>query len=387
MANCFRRCALALGLLHCAFVLPTSESALSTQSGAGGAAAPQMADYYALMADYIRRDTPISRCLEQRRRGAPPLPLAPDGSLISVGVEGSGHHLVEGINYSLCHSVPDRKGRSRCGLQQSFPSGWRWRASANVLPAEAMPVDCTPPPPAGVTFLVLLRDPVDTFASAMGRHFQRAGQRPTELSSGSPAVNDTFAKELEAHYEGWRRVSRCVQTIPCNRTWFLSYELLVKFPQAHAPTLAALFAVGEDNPHIQRFVNALERRANSMRKGRQVAPGASKAASPLSYTQRKLAVKLFNLTRSWNEEAAQLPWARKPLLAQSAASTKASAPLMPQLTAPPWFDDCYATSIESIATGTSLSTSRCLLAWRKATTTWFYDINHALDVFPSQPQV
>uniref|UniRef100_A0A7S0NSV0 Sulfotransferase domain-containing protein n=1 Tax=Calcidiscus leptoporus TaxID=127549 RepID=A0A7S0NSV0_9EUKA len=343
----------------------------------------RMAEYYRLMADYVPADSRVARCLKSQQRATPPYPLSADGILMAMGVEGSGHHVLErGINRSLCHA---ETSKYRCGRQASFPAGFKWRKDSTLDPAQFMPAKryCTPRVPANHTFLVLLRNPVDTFSSAFGRFFPMAQYRQL----GAAAENDTLAHELDAHYQGWLEVATCTSKLPCNRMWFLAYELLFSAPRAHVPMLEALFDVSEGNPHIEHFVRPFEKLVAA-----RPAAEAQLQWDSLSKSQRMLVGKLRKLTELWSE--AGLTWARPSWSYLPAAETE--WPLVPQLEMPVWVSHCSLAELNASRAGAegengTRHTLRldpkvsCLLAWRNATARWFYDASRSLDIFPPPP--
>eukprot|EP00966_Prymnesium_polylepis_P046228 1070650-Prymnesium_polylepis.1 len=182
-----------------------------------------MSTYFQLMDAYLGEGEAASRlgtCLAVAKRtmwrSCPPLVR-----FTAIGVEGSGHHVLERMDTSLCGG--GNPAFHTCGGQYSFPSGLPWRQNADQAPL--MP-NCTNSFVRPYSkHVVLLRDPIDTAASALRRFW--------EYSS-----NDTFSREMEVHKAAWCAMSSCVEQLPCETMLILSYELLVAFPSAHIGPLA-----------------------------------------------------------------------------------------------------------------------------------------------------
>ena len=95
-------------------------------------------------------------------------------AFVTLGLEGSGHHLLEQMRPSLCGN------QKKCGGQLSFSycGGCKddpkhaWRVFANASPANpdmASLVRQIAPPtsPTAGKFVVIVRDPLDAFCSAL----------------------------------------------------------------------------------------------------------------------------------------------------------------------------------------------------------------------------
>jgi len=287
--------------------------------------------------------------------------------LISLGVEGSGHHTVErGFNDSFCHTDLARKRGvlGGCGGQASFPEGVQWRMNASWPPSRCMNASryCTRQPPPETTFLVLLRAPVATFTSAVGRFLRQE-------------KDDRLIAELEAHYQGWQQLDRCLQVLPCSRMWFLAYEPLLEAPRAHGPMLGALFGVAEDDPNIRGFLAPLVGEPSG---GKAQAEAPLPTWDSLSKIERRLVRKLLNLTDTaeWRAMAEVL---KPPTWSTLPQSARGSGLVVPKFEMPAWAEHCHVNP--RLLNG--LAMVDCLLAWRNATSGWFYDDSRALDIFPA----
>lgn len=234
-----------------------------------------MVNYFDLMRSYLGGQSistgvlHVQRCLmesEQRLWRACPSKSA----FVTLGVEGSGHQMIHLLDSSLCGNMGYNKtvmgivGYIGCGGQESFPKGFVWR-SRGAEPLE-MP-QCHNIEQAAPKYLVLLRDPVDTATSALGR-FWDVEQHTV----------DNLARELRAHEQALCAMSKCSQSLPCERTLFLAYELLISFPEAHRLPLSRFLGVAASDPRLQTFLdiirtpNAVSTRGVEWRRRHSIAP-------------------------------------------------------------------------------------------------------------------
>lgn len=164
-------------------------------------------------------------------------------SLFNVGLEGSGHHMMLEMDSSL---PPQGHGGavsfSSCSTCKG-PYAWRLNASKESFNPYLNNTRTG-------KFLVLLRDPVDSFHSAL-RRFWHPEQWPT----------DTFDKELDELNKSMALMERRLRWISCAKTVFISYELLTHFPDAHVHLFANLLKVNPDHKALQRWFNRLRKRA------------------------------------------------------------------------------------------------------------------------------
>ena len=205
-----------------------------------------------------------SVCLDHVRRHGWSKSMEPRSPFATLGLEGSGHHLLMELPPSLCGRRKD-PSVLQCGGQLSFsfcggcgkeyPSfAWRTFSNATALNPNVSSLffdrAASPSPFAGMLrmrppgkFVVLVRDPADAIISALRRFWK-----------SNDTVVDTLDREMEAADESLRALSAQLDTLPCERTLFLAYELLHRFPATHAAPLAAFLGVPQRDPMLRRFL-------------------------------------------------------------------------------------------------------------------------------------
>ena len=331
------------------------------------------------------------RCLEAQARQPPrSLPLGP---FWTIGVEGSGHHLIEAMHPILCNGRGFRNGSTvavrglkRCGGQSSFPSGSAWRQRAIISP-DSKQKSCASLLAGGADskFIFVLRDPVDATISTLGRFWNHKEMRS----------NDTLIKELAAARMGWRHVAECLRALPCERSLILSYELLGLFPHAHAARLAAFLGTPPTDEHMLGWLRSVRppspNTAESVRASWEAAAESASAptASPYSCSDERNTVVAGKLqaevalwhkndavwreTRPWIVPSNPFPWP------QDDGS---------RVVEPPWVRACDAEWADGMALATpAYLAARCLDTFRAALRQWFYGETDemATDALPRAP--
>jgi len=194
--------------------------------------------------------------------------LAPRSKFLTIGLEGSGHHLVEMMNRSLCgehyltayEQTMERKKRldSRgyyrvpcfaphtCGQEEAFSMCGNWR----FLGPDAAPIYPNPRIYRSTfsKFVVLVRNPVDAFVSAIRRFYVP-----------NFAEADTLGLEVQMWAEALIELQKQVEELPCDRTLFIAYELLVRFPAHHLPVFARFLSVPQDDANLASFIGSIRK--------------------------------------------------------------------------------------------------------------------------------
>ncbi|KAH8097346.1 hypothetical protein JL720_235 [Aureococcus anophagefferens] len=216
-------------------------TAAACASGSGDDAA--LADYFAVARTIWPATTSAGRCLRVQEaegwaaKGA-------SSSFKTAGVEGVGHHWLEGLDRSLC-------GGKRCGGQQSFSAcggcckvsttkdavayakapqrarrGHAWRCFSSDKPNY-------PKRSKSRHHVVLVRDVLATHESILRRFWKwdaRPGGGVDTLAREETALGKAMAK-LEGH------------AFDCRRTLCLSFDHARRHPAAHAAAMARFLGV------------------------------------------------------------------------------------------------------------------------------------------------
>jgi len=202
-------------------------------------------EYTPLMRRWVRAGSPFAECVREQ---AAALPRSPSRDVVTVGVEGAGHHMVEQLPWTFCNfsrtSVetratlrkqiplerllkhPSRRNdfscdgqldsslctfrstRHGCGGQMSLPSDKNWRLRARAKVDLASCDDFA----RHEKRLFLVRDPVDTFIHVVPRALvARAEARPYN-ATGSCASTDREPRERHAA----SRALRALQGLAAN---------------------------------------------------------------------------------------------------------------------------------------------------------------------------
>ena len=222
--------------------------ASSAKAGADG--------YFALAGTYFRPGSRAAQCVDAQR--AQPLALGGGSNFFTVGLEGSGHHLFETLDKSLCGGKPcgGQESYSVCGIGcapfVNASLSWRVTPSATPIFPDAMGVKVAREygdRQGVVKYIVLVRDPVDAFTSAARRFWQ-------------PNVVGSLQREFEVLNASMAVMDSQVQRLPCARTLFLGFEMISRYGPLIAPTLAAFLGV---NARDERLANFLRKPASRTR--------------------------------------------------------------------------------------------------------------------------
>ena len=219
-------------------------------------------EYTPLMRRWVRAGSPFAECVREQ---AAALPRSPSRDVVTVGVEGAGHHMVEQLPLKFCNfsrtsvetratlrkQIPlerllknpgprrefscdgdldsslctFRSTRHGCGGQMSLPSDKNWRLRARAKVDLASCDDFA----RHEKRLFLVRDPVDTFTSSLARWWREPKLARTILQGAARArienhANDTLRRELYGHYRGWQRMDECSRKLPCGSSLILCYR-------------------------------------------------------------------------------------------------------------------------------------------------------------------
>ncbi len=234
---------------------------------------------------------------------------------LTVGLEGSGHHMLEGMDRSLCggvsmrvayqeaarrrrgldahgpHARLDADGATAsevarsnasapllsspkrhvhgCGGQRSLPFAGAWRRNASVGDVDGLSVDVLRLLPSPLKFVLLLRDPVDSVASAMSRFWHCSRWRSDTPSREMGMALSSLLRMAEvADFLGSDEASRLFGEpaavgagahMPC--TLVLSYEMLTRYPRLHAAPLAAFLGISPSDPRLASFLASIKVRS------------------------------------------------------------------------------------------------------------------------------
>ena len=363
------------------------------------ASAAPLSEYSKLMTRWRRPGSRFAECLQKEAAGSSGSYVLRRGQFLTAGVEGAGHHMFEAMPPSLCPANSSIPLQRRCGLQQSLPYGVTWRRSRTAVPKLAVCSQFLPPKTE--KSLLLVRDPVDAFTSALSRFWRAKKVRAT----GSP-VNDTLRGELAAEYEGWLRLEACASQMPCESAVLVSYELLLLFPSSIVPRLADFLGVDADDADLARWVAGLRSpgsdasravRASWAGELSGVDDGAALRAlrRPLPYScnstaATNIATKLRDEIGRWDAKRPETwaliePWMTAlPSMHSDRAPGRHPAETFPwphlkpgaqdELEWPAWAKTCMASG----------ETHQCYDAFRAEVRRWFYE-DHPLSVFPLVP--
>uniref|UniRef100_A0A7S4FA32 Sulfotransferase domain-containing protein n=1 Tax=Chrysotila carterae TaxID=13221 RepID=A0A7S4FA32_CHRCT len=312
-------------------------------------------DYHNLMSSYIQANSSIANCMQQQHQSHRTT-QAPHTAFDILGAEGAGHHAISSMDGSYFCSIGFNKSISGgCSGSGSFPSFGNWRRGHNIPPTKFM-TPCSTILRQYDKYMVILRDPVDTFSSTLRRFWKLRHE------------TDTLLGELQAHYEGWKHLSACVRQLPCDRTIFISYELLTSFPDTHASALSTFLGVHAADPKLRAWLQSLHGPGTT----REVATKAVRAPAS-GWLPCKISTdllwKLRNISGTWAHTKGEIV-----LPEQEWVNIERPASLVPykgQL--PSWAEQCRGGS-----------DGDCLMAWRSSIRSWFDE--HRLDVFPASHQ-
>ncbi len=202
-------------------------------------------EYWKLAQAYFGHAGRARDCLaQQQARGWAEIGTKP--TLLTLGVEGSGHHLIESMSPAICQPPRSQRG---CGGQASYPSLMQWRTTGELDETRDFPVRTLMKDmlDAGSEsrFLVLTRDPLAAKMSAL----LRFGASPTATA---------FELEAKAMVQSLSLLAEDVEQLPCDRTLFVGYELLTAFPQEHRGALAAFLGVPANAAALDHFLDSIK---------------------------------------------------------------------------------------------------------------------------------
>lgn len=183
------------------------------------------AGYFGMMRDYLSPHSRALSCLkEQEESGVDYPPLQP---FLIVGLEGSGHHLINRLS-------PEIAG-DESGGRYSFPEGKVWR-DKDEIPEYPKKVS------EDLKHLILLRDPVDALTSALNRfwHYPKSNL-------------DTLNHEINQLFYAFEMMENYVDQIPCRRRFYIPFEKL------NADDLAAFLGVEPRDERLLTWSALVER--------------------------------------------------------------------------------------------------------------------------------
>lgn len=114
--------------------------------------------------------------------------------------------------------------------------------------------------------LVLVRDPVDTWVSSLGRFWN--AKEP-----------DTLTIERDALIGGMKRIKAQIKVLPCESTLYMSYEMLLHFTDDMRAVMASFFGVElADEKFVKWIHNIRDKSRNSSNTAGVVAAAGISAA-------------------------------------------------------------------------------------------------------------
>lgn len=173
---------------------------------------------------YWRANSSVLACLAEQHE------WQPASHFFIVGLEGSGHHLI--------NSLGDEIAGPGAGGRWSFPGGsknsWRDTGEPGGNPRRVNPYK---------NYLILTRDPVDSLSSALNRFWHYSRSRI-----------DTLDTELGQLRLSLHAMNDFISRIPCERRFYLPYEFLVKEPHKSKHILAHFLGVNVTHPLFDQWV-------------------------------------------------------------------------------------------------------------------------------------
>lgn len=152
-------------------------------------------------------------------------------SFMTVGLEGSGHHMLM--------NLPKHVTGGADGGKKSYPNGFDWRVSVN---GSSRFGDLGKYIRRGRKFLILIRDPVDTWTSALTRFW-----RPYQWEL------DTLTRERDELELAMHVMNSELKRVPCKVSLYTSYELLVHHSNDLLPVIAHFFGVSVTNRSLHSW--------------------------------------------------------------------------------------------------------------------------------------
>lgn len=227
------------------------------------------ANYMEAMSHYLGGEA--LKCLRQQERDG--WSFEPLTRFFIVGLEGAGHHMVNSLNESIA-------GRGS-GRKDSYPNGRRFRIRGDDI-------GCLPRIKLSrySKFMILLRDPVDSFSSALNRFWS-----PNNYSV------DTLAQELDEFRKAVLAMHREIMRIPCAKRLYLPFEWLTHHTKEATNIMAAFLGVSPDDANLLAWASHINQRSHAS------LPWPGPFPYPCSSRYARLAEKLVaegpRLPRDW----------------------------------------------------------------------------------------
>mmetsp|Transcript_13160 Transcript_13160/g.19697 ORF Transcript_13160/g.19697 Transcript_13160/m.19697 type:complete len:673 (+) Transcript_13160:264-2282(+) len=203
--------------------------------------------YFDMAKDYWKHDQVTLQCLATQERKGWSFPSKTH--FLTVGLEGCGHHLITQLSPRIAGEESGKMNSfSTCGScnLKKYPlaKGYNWRLNASAKAANPI-LDMTVP-----KFLVLVRDPIDTFSSALNRFFIENDV-------------DSLDKELDNLLKSMSIMSQQINRIPCDRKLYMSYEWLTRHPDLARLPMAAFLGVETNDPDLEAWFVGILRSTKS----------------------------------------------------------------------------------------------------------------------------
>eukprot|EP00039_Didymoeca_costata_P013786 m.214711 g.214711 ORF g.214711 m.214711 type:complete len:380 (-) comp15871_c0_seq10:993-2132(-) len=144
-----------------------------------------------------------------------------DCNFYTFGGEGVGHHVIQKIVPYSFFAQRDGK-RTFAGEKFSYPYAFAHRKNQSTI---LIPKLATLVHEQNKRALVLVREPIDAFISAISRFWVQLHKH-------------SLSNELRAMLYGYRRLSLDIKKLPCDRTIFVFYEGLQAFGIEYTPLLS-----------------------------------------------------------------------------------------------------------------------------------------------------
>eukprot|EP00039_Didymoeca_costata_P020596 m.341847 g.341847 ORF g.341847 m.341847 type:complete len:346 (+) comp20577_c0_seq1:120-1157(+) len=151
-----------------------------------------------------------------------------------LGVEGTGHHaFMYCLPKSLLGGIFPKEA-------ESFPWYFDHRRDARHIPR--IPQDIR----NAEKFLLLVREPMDGFVSAIDRFW--------DLTPRAPDQVDSITNELRGELYGYRTLSLILKDIPCDKIAFVSFDKFRQYPSPHKQLMAEFLGVEESDKDLLLFL-------------------------------------------------------------------------------------------------------------------------------------
>jgi len=172
--------------------------------------------YYDAMYKYWSKESRATKCLHEQQANRTRTLFAPKINFLTLGLEGAGHHLI----MSLPESITGVKG---AGHAYSYPYGVEWRKKKRKNLGSFTKTK------KGLNFhkynkvLILIRDPVDSWSSAIRRFWHG---------------KDSLQREFEMLKASIKSLDIAIENIDCAQRFYLPYEFLTNEADLAKPALA-----------------------------------------------------------------------------------------------------------------------------------------------------